>query len=130
MMIVLYWFLKLAWLLFIIFIGNRYLDRFGFLSVLIGIFLFVVGNTLINQQINRIMKRYFLKQFPELAEMRTGDILTVELKNGGKFIDWSFESISLWDLSISSDAGVEKSKKMHRVSLKHVRSIKKNKDVK
>ncbi|MBO0959707.1 hypothetical protein J1P26_08225 [Neobacillus sp. MM2021_6] len=53
----LYWFLKLGWLVLIIFTGNIYLSSLGIWSVVIGIALFLVGNSLINKKVEPLLKK-------------------------------------------------------------------------
>jgi hypothetical protein len=85
-----YWFLKIGWLLLLIFIGNIYLSGMGLWSVVICVFVFLLGNRFINIQMDHYIKQSFLKIFPVLAELKGGQSIQVKLKNGDKLTNRVF----------------------------------------
>ena len=136
-MYIIYWFLKFGWLLLIIFIGNIYLSNFGLWSVVIGVALFLLGNLLINKKMDHYSKQFFLRRFPVLAELESGEIIHIELKNEENLLNKVFISLSNSEILIGKEqfpvVEIDKllagRKKTQWIRLKNVKAIKKEESV-
>ena len=132
-----YWFLKFGWLLLIIFIGNTYLSNLGLWSVAICVALFLLGNLLINKKMDHYSKQFFLRRFPVLAELESGEIIHIELKNGENLLNKVFITLSNTEILIGKEQFpvieikklLAERKRTQWIRLKNVKAIKKEETV-
>ncbi|ETI70802.1 hypothetical protein [Neobacillus vireti] len=126
-----YWLIKIALLFVVLYIGDTYLKGLGWWSVLICVAAFILGTRLIDKKIEEYNKQYFLKRLPVLAELKTGQIITIELLNGQKLANRVYMTSLNTEILISAEPiltlGAEEleqaMEKTHWIKLKKVKRL-------
>lgn len=123
-----YWLLKIALLLVVLYIGDTYLKSLGWWSVIICVAAFILGTRLIDKKIAEYNKQYYLKKFPVLADLKLGQLITIELLNGQKLLNRAYMTSLSTEILIGAKSmltiGVEEvDQETLWVKLKKVRAI-------
>ncbi|MFJ5714404.1 hypothetical protein [Neobacillus sp. NPDC093127] len=127
-----YWLIKIALLFVVLYIGDTFLKSLGWWSVIICVVAFILGTRFIDKKIDEYNKQYFLKRLPVLAELKQGQIITIELLNGQKLANRVYMASLSTEILIDTEPiltnGFEEleqgMKKTRWVKLKKVKSIK------
>ncbi len=83
----LYWFLKITFLLVVLYVGDTYLKNLGWWSLIMSIIAFILGTRLIDKKFDHYNKQYFLNRLPILADLEVGQIITLELFDGKELVN-------------------------------------------
>lgn len=96
-----YWFLKFSIFFIAILLGNTIYNQTGWWGIAILILLLLVGLSFFDRKLRGHKQRSMIARFPSLKGLESGNLVTVELKNGETYSNFIYMMFDENEIMIS-----------------------------
>jgi hypothetical protein len=124
-----YWFLKFSIFFIAILLGNPIYNQTGWWGIAVLILLLLVGLRYFDKKLRGHKQRNMIARFPSLKGLESGNLITVELKNGETYSNFIYMMFNENEMMISRkmelDQVLEGQDDTRWIKLNKIKAIKK-----
>lgn len=96
-----YWFLKFSIFFVAVLLSNTIYNQFGWWGIAVLILLLLAGDRYFNKKLRTYKQHSMIARLPSLKGLESGDVVTVELKNGETYSNFIYLMFDENEMTIS-----------------------------